>query len=150
MITFVNSLDPDQARQNVRPDLFDTLIVFLKSGNWLVAHRADLILGKTTICIFAAKFYGRIPFLSPTRTLSVVQELRLYPNALKCLGKFCKEIRYINIYRKFRKIKVCVFECLSSIVSSLWSNGLISVLSSWHFLIIFINCVFFLLYGCKK
>ena len=34
LITFANSLDPDQARQNVGPDLdrkqFDTLIVFLK------------------------------------------------------------------------------------------------------------------------
>ena len=36
LITFANSLDPDQARQNVEPDLdpksklFDTLMVFLK------------------------------------------------------------------------------------------------------------------------
>ena len=34
LITFANSLDPDQAQQNVGPDLdpncFDTLMVFLK------------------------------------------------------------------------------------------------------------------------
>ena len=29
LITFANSLDPDQVRQNVRPDL-DTLVAFLK------------------------------------------------------------------------------------------------------------------------
>ena len=27
-------------------------------GNWLAAHRTDLTLGKTAICIFVAKFYG--------------------------------------------------------------------------------------------
>ena len=27
-------------------------------GNWLAAHRADLTLGKTAICIFIAKFYS--------------------------------------------------------------------------------------------
>ena len=48
-------------------------------GNWLAAHRADLTLGKTSICIFVAKFYGRMPFLSPTQTLLAVQFLRLYP-----------------------------------------------------------------------
>ena len=47
-------------------------------GNWLAAHRADLTLGKTAICIFVAKFYGRIPILSPTQT-HAVQDLRLYP-----------------------------------------------------------------------
>ena len=26
-------------------------------GNWLAAHRADLTLGKTAICIFGAKFF---------------------------------------------------------------------------------------------
>ena len=31
------------------------------SGNWLAAHRADLTLAKTAICIFVAKFYGRMP-----------------------------------------------------------------------------------------
>ena len=36
-------------------------------GNWLAAHRVDLTLGKTAICIFVAKFYGRMPFLSPTQ-----------------------------------------------------------------------------------
>ena len=34
LITFANSLDPDQAKQNIGPDLdpncFDTLVVFLK------------------------------------------------------------------------------------------------------------------------
>ena len=29
-------------------------------GNWLATHRAELTLGKTAICIFVAKFYGRI------------------------------------------------------------------------------------------
>ena len=28
--------------------------------NWLAAHRADLTLGKTAICIFVAKFYGKL------------------------------------------------------------------------------------------
>ena len=51
-------------------------------GNWLAAHRADLNLGKTAICTFVAKFYGSMPFLSPTQTLSAVQELRLYPTDL--------------------------------------------------------------------
>ena len=50
-------------------------------GNWLAAHRADLTLGKTAICIFRAKFYGRMPFLSP----SAVQELRLFPSDLGCV-----------------------------------------------------------------
>ena len=30
LITFSNSLDPVQARQNIRPDLVDTLMIFLK------------------------------------------------------------------------------------------------------------------------
>ena len=46
-------------------------------GYWLAALRADLTLGKTAICIFVAKFYGRMPFLSPTQTLSAVQDLRM-------------------------------------------------------------------------
>ena len=54
-------------------------------GNWLAAHRADLTLGKTAICLFVAMFYGRMPFLSPTQTLSAVQELRLYPTDLGCV-----------------------------------------------------------------
>ena len=54
-------------------------------GNWLASHRADLTLGKTAICIFVAKFYGRMPFLSPTQTLSVVQDLPLYPTDLGCV-----------------------------------------------------------------
>ena len=54
-------------------------------GNWLAAHRANLTLGKTDICIFGAKFYGRMPFLSPTHTLSAVQELRLFPTDLGCV-----------------------------------------------------------------
>ena len=29
--------------------------------NWLAAQRAVLTLGKTAICIFVAKFYGRMP-----------------------------------------------------------------------------------------
>ena len=32
LITFANSLDPDQARQNVRSNLFDTHMVLTKSG----------------------------------------------------------------------------------------------------------------------
>ena len=31
-------------------------------GNWLAAYREDLTLGKTAICIFVAKLYGRMPF----------------------------------------------------------------------------------------
>ena len=54
-------------------------------GNWLAAHRADLTLGKTAICIFGAKFYGRMPFLSPTQTLWAVQELPLFPTDLGCV-----------------------------------------------------------------
>ena len=54
-------------------------------GNWLAAHRAVLTLGKTAICIFVAKFYGRMPFLSQTQTLSAVQELRLFPTDLGCV-----------------------------------------------------------------
>ena len=54
-------------------------------GNWLAAHRADLTLGKTAICIFGAKFYGRMPFLSPTQSLSAVQELCLFPTDLGCV-----------------------------------------------------------------
>ena len=38
-------------------------------GNWLASHRADLTLSKTAVCKFVAKFYGRMPFLSPTQTL---------------------------------------------------------------------------------
>ena len=53
-------------------------------GNWLAAHRADLTLGKTAICIFEV-FYGRMPFISPTQTLSAVQELCLYPTDLGCV-----------------------------------------------------------------
>ena len=53
-------------------------------GNWLASHIADLTLGKTAICIFVAKFYGRMPFLSPIQTLSAVQDLCLYPNHLGC------------------------------------------------------------------
>ena len=52
-------------------------------GNWLAAHRADLTLDKTAICIFVAMFYGRMSFLSPT--LSAVQELPLYPSDLGCV-----------------------------------------------------------------
>ena len=37
-------------------------------GNGLAADRADLTLGKTATCIFVAKFYGRMPFLSPIQT----------------------------------------------------------------------------------
>ena len=33
-------------------------------SNWLAAHRADLTLGKTAICMFVAMFYGRIIRLS--------------------------------------------------------------------------------------
>ena len=47
-------------------------------GNWLAA-RADLTFGKTAICIFVAKFYGRLSFFSPTQTLSAVKDIRLYP-----------------------------------------------------------------------
>ena len=54
-------------------------------GNWLAAHRADLTLGKTAFCIFEAKFYGRMPFLSPTQTLLAVQELCLFPTDLGCV-----------------------------------------------------------------
>ena len=55
-------------------------------GNWLAAQRPDLTFGMTAICIFVSKFYGRKPFLSPTReTLSAVQELHLYPTDLDCL-----------------------------------------------------------------
>ena len=54
-------------------------------GNWLAAHRADLTLGKTAICIFVAKFYGWMPFHSPTKTLSAVQDLHLYPTDLGCV-----------------------------------------------------------------
>ena len=39
-------------------------------GNWLATHRAYLTLSKTAMSIFVAKFYGRMPFLSPTQTLS--------------------------------------------------------------------------------
>ena len=52
-------------------------------GNWLAAHRADLTLDKTAICIFVAKFYGRMSFLS--LTLSAVQEPSLYSNDLGCV-----------------------------------------------------------------
>ena len=55
----------------------------------VTAHRADLTLGKTAICIFVAKFYGRMPFLSPTQTLSAVQELRLNPTDLGCVFHRC-------------------------------------------------------------
>ena len=54
-------------------------------GNWLAAHRAGLTLCKTDICIFVANCYGRMPFLSPTQTLSAVQELRLFPTDLGCV-----------------------------------------------------------------
>ena len=54
-------------------------------GNWLAVHRADLTLGMTAICIFVAKFYGRMPFFSPTQTLSAVQDLRLHPTDLGCV-----------------------------------------------------------------
>ena len=54
-------------------------------GNWLAAHRADLTLGKAAICIIEAMFYARMPFLSPTETLSAVQEHRLYPTDLGCV-----------------------------------------------------------------
>ena len=52
---------------------------------WLAAHKADLSLGKTVICLFVAKFYGRMPFLTPTQTLLAVQDLRLYPSDLGCV-----------------------------------------------------------------
>ena len=52
-------------------------------GNWLAAHRADLALGKNAICIFVAKFYGRMPLLSPT--LSAVQDLSLFPIDFGCV-----------------------------------------------------------------
>ena len=55
------------------------------SGNWLAAHRADGNFGKTAICIFGAKFYDWIPFLSPSPTLSAVQELHLFPTDLCCV-----------------------------------------------------------------
>ena len=45
-------------------------------GNWLAAHRANFTLGKAAICIFEKMFYGRMPFLSPTQTLSAVHEAR--------------------------------------------------------------------------
>ena len=45
-------------------------------------HRADLNLGKTATCIFIAKCYGRMPFPSPTQTLSAAQDLRPYPTDL--------------------------------------------------------------------
>ena len=51
----------------------------------LPAHRADLTFGKTAICIYVAKFYGRMPFLSPTQTLLAVQDLRLYSTDLDCV-----------------------------------------------------------------
>ena len=60
------------------------MLVGLSPGNWLAAHRADLTLGKIAICIFVAKFYGRMPFLSPTLTFFTVQELCLFPTALGC------------------------------------------------------------------
>ena len=59
--------------------------IFHISGPPLAAHRADLTLGKTAICIFVANFYGRMPFLSPTQTLSAVQELLLFPTDLGCV-----------------------------------------------------------------
>ena len=60
-------------------------------GNWLAAHRADLTLGKTAICIFVAKFYGRMPFLSPT--LTAAPDLRLYSTDLGCvLHRWCHEL----------------------------------------------------------
>ena len=57
----------------------------LSLGNWQAAHRADLTLGKTAICIFVAMFYGRMSFLSPTQTHLAVQELSLYPTDLGCV-----------------------------------------------------------------
>ena len=32
-------------------------------GNWLAAHRADLTLVKTAICIFVVKFYALVKTL---------------------------------------------------------------------------------------
>ena len=60
-------------------------IVGPSPSNRLAAHTADLTLGKMAICIFASKFNGRMLFLSPTQTLSAVQELRLYPTDLGCV-----------------------------------------------------------------
>ena len=54
-------------------------------GTWLAAHRADLTFGKTAICIFVAKFYGRMPYLSQTQTLFADQDHRLYPTDLGCV-----------------------------------------------------------------
>ena len=59
--------------------------VGLSPGNWLAGHRADLTLGKTAICIFVARFYGRNPFLSPTQTILAFQELHLYLTDLGCV-----------------------------------------------------------------
>ena len=53
------------------------------------AHRAELTLGKTAICIFVAKFYGRMLFLSPTQTLAAVQDVRLNPTDLGCVLHRC-------------------------------------------------------------
>ena len=61
----------------------------LSPGNWLAAtaaaQRADLTFCKTAICVFVVMFYGRMPFLSPTQTLSAVKELHLYPTDLGCV-----------------------------------------------------------------
>ena len=54
-------------------------------GNWLAAHTADITMGKTAICIFVAKFYGLMPFLSLTQTLLEVQKLCLYPTDFGCV-----------------------------------------------------------------
>ena len=55
----------------------------------VIAHRAVLTLGKTAICIFVAKFYCRIPFLSPTQKLSAVQDVRLNLTDFGCVLHRC-------------------------------------------------------------
>ena len=67
----------DMQEQKPLPHQWDLLKV--------AAHRANLTFGKNAISIFVAKFYGRMPYVSPTRTLLVVQDLSLYPTALGCV-----------------------------------------------------------------
>ena len=66
-------------------------------GNCLAAHRADLTLGKTAICIFAAKFYGRMRFFSPSQTLTttiycVCEQRRLWLSKASLLA-------YVALYK---------------------------------------------------
>ena len=67
-------------------------------GHWLAAHRTELNLGKTAICIFVARFYGRMPFLSPTRTLSAVQDLCLCPTDFCCM-LYCWHHESVVLFR---------------------------------------------------